>query len=390
MTGGDAGEGGAGGGLRVIGAAEVDAAVPMAAAIAALQSALRGGLDPETDPARSVVPVEHGQLLLMPAQSSRYAGVKVASVAPANPALGRPRIQGNYLLLDARTLTPLALLDGVALTSIRTAAVSAAAADLLAAPDAERLVLFGTGPQAHSHLAALRAVRPVRHVTVVGRDRGRVEAFVGAYGSAGRRGGVRGGGAELGLGGAELGFSDIELGAGEGWLGVRGGELEHGGGELRFEADGLMVEACAPGQAAVEEAIRAADLVACCTTARTPLFDGSALPAHATVTAVGSHEPDAREVDDATVRRSTVVVEARAAALREAGDVIQPLRAGLLEVDDLVGMADVVRGKAVADPARPRLFKSVGMAWEDLVVAGAAYEAVAGSGEREGDRDGGR
>ncbi|MFF0065962.1 ornithine cyclodeaminase family protein [Streptomyces sp. NPDC005279] len=300
----------------VIGADEVRAALPPAVAIAALQDALREGLDPEADPARTVVPVDHGQLLLMPSHSRRYAGVKIATVAPCNPAVGLPRIQGNYLLLDAETLGPLVVLDGVALTTIRTAAVSAAAADLLAVPDAERLVVFGTGPQAHSHIDALRAVRPVRHITVVGRDLDRLADFLQRYGDS-----------------------------------------------------GPVVEA------GTADAVAQADLVACCTTARTPLFDGSALSAHATVVAVGSHEPDAREVDDETVRRSTVVVEARGAALREAGDVILAIGSGALEADALVTLADLARGTVTTDDSRPRLFKSVGMAWEDLVVAGVVHEA---------------
>ncbi|MCX4825361.1 ornithine cyclodeaminase family protein [Streptomyces sp. NBC_01142] len=304
------------GATAVIGAEEVRGAVPVAAAVAALQGALRDGLDPEADPARSVIPVEQGQLLLMPSHSSRYTGVKIATVAPGNPALGLPRIQGTYLLMDAETLSPLAHLDGVALTTLRTAAVSAAAADLLAEPDAGRLIVFGTGPQGHSHIEALCAVRPVRHITVVGRDRERLANFVQRYGDF-----------------------------------------------------GPVVEA------GTADAVARADLVACCTTARTPLFDGSALPAHATVVAVGSHEPGAREVDDETVRRSTVVVEARAAALREAGDVILAVNSGALDPESLVGLADLARGTAVVDRSRPRLFKSVGMAWEDLVVAGAAYEA---------------
>ncbi|MER6425712.1 hypothetical protein [Streptomyces sp. NPDC001137] len=119
-----------------------------------------------------------------------------------------------------------------------------------------------------------------------------------------------------------------------------------------------------------------ADLVACCTTARTPLFDGSLLPATATVVAVGSHEPEAREVDETAVARSTVVVEAMSAALREAGDVVQAIEAGALDPQSLVGLADLVRGKAELPPGRPRFFKSVGMAWEDLVVAAAHYEAA--------------
>jgi ornithine cyclodeaminase len=112
--------------------------------------------------------------------------------------------------------------------------------------------------------------------------------------------------------------------------------------------------------------------VCCCTTAREPLFDGALVADHATVVAIGSHERDAREVDGALAHRATVVVESRASALREAGDVI----AARIADADLVTLADVVRGRAV-DRGRPRLFKSTGMAWEDAVVASAlAAQAI--------------
>ena len=300
----------------VLDAAAVRAALPMPAAITALCSALRAGLDPEADPPRSVVPVRHGQLLLMPAEWGGYAGVKLATVAPANPGLGRPRIQGSYLLMDAETLTPLAVLDGGALTAIRTAAVSAVAVQRLAEPDAGRLLVFGSGPQARSHVAALRAVRPVREVVVVARDPNRAAAFVAEC-------------LDDGL--------DARLGT---------------------AAD-----------------VSGADLIACCTTAREPLFDGAELRSSATVVAIGSHEPDVWEVDTTTVCRSTVAVEARSVALREAGDVIAAVRAGLAEPDSLVGLAELVRDEATVAPGRPRLFKSVGMAWEDLVVAATSYRA---------------
>jgi ornithine cyclodeaminase len=91
----------------------------------------------------------------------------------------------------------------------------------------------------------------------------------------------------------------------------------------------------------------------------------------AVVVAIGSHEPEAREVDERLAGRATVVVESRASALREAGDVIQAIAAGALAEDDLVPLAALVRGEASAAPGRPRLFKSTGMAWEDLVLAAA-------------------
>ncbi|HJP73700.1 MAG TPA: ornithine cyclodeaminase family protein [Pseudonocardiaceae bacterium] len=295
--------------LAVLGAAEVSAALPMPTAIAAIRAALLDGLDPAADPPRSVVPVRHGQLLLMPAQWGGFAGVKVASVAPGNPRVGLPRIQGNYLLLDGPTLTPVALLDGGALTAIRTAAVSAVAVDALSEPDSASLVVFGSGPQARSHVEAIRAVRPIERVSVVGRDGARAAAFA----------------------------------------------------------------ASCDGRVGTAADVATADIVACCTTARTPLFDGTLVRGHTTVVAVGSHEPDAAEVDAATVAGSVVVVEAVETALREAGDVVQAVTAGLLDPATLIDLATAVREPV--DRSRPRLFKSVGMAWEDLVLAAAAYQA---------------
>lgn len=123
------------------------------------------------------------------------------------------------------------------------------------------------------------------------------------------------------------------------------------------------------GDGDVERRVAAADVICCCTTAREPLFDGTLVADHATVVAIGSHEPGAREVDDALVRRASIVVESRASALREAGDVIVPLAAGVVTEERLVTLAELVRGAAV-DGDRPRFFKSTGMAWQDAVVAG--------------------
>jgi ornithine cyclodeaminase len=125
--------------------------------------------------------------------------------------------------------------------------------------------------------------------------------------------------------------------------------------------------------------VAAADIVCCCTTAREPLFDGALVADHATVVAIGSHEPDAREVDDALVARATVVVESRSSALREAGDVIAAMRSGALAEDVLVTLGELVRGAAPA-PDGPRLFKSTGMAWEDGVVAAALASRSPGGG----------
>jgi ornithine cyclodeaminase/alanine dehydrogenase-like protein (mu-crystallin family) len=267
--------------VRFIDAGEIAAALPPAEAVDALEAALRGGLDPESDPPRTAVETPAGQLLLMPSG----AGAKLVTVARE----GEPRIKGVHVLFDEQTLAPLAILDGIALTNVRTSAVSALAARHLA-PGARSLLVYGKGPQSHAHVETLRATHPIERVEIAGRgDRPDVGDF---------------------------------------------------------------------------------DLIACCTTAREPLFDGGRVAAHATVLAIGSHEPDARETDDALARRATVVVESRASALREAGDVIMAGLGG----DDLVTLAELVGG--IALPDGPRFFKSTGMSWEDWVIARAVHAAV--------------
>lgn len=277
----------------------------------ALRRVLADGFDPDDDPPRASVPFGAGELLLMPSTAGDRAGVKLATVAPDDPARNTPRIHAVYLLFDARTLAPRALLDGAALTTLRTPAVGALGADLVAPADADSLLVFGTGPQGRGHVEALRAVRPVRTVGVVGRDRDRTTAFVAA--------------------------------------------LRH---------DGI------DAHEAVATDVGSASIVACCTTARTPLFDGRALGAEAVVVACGSHERDAREVDTETVRRcGGALVESHASAAAEAGDVVAARAEGPVEV---VTLAEVVTGRVAA---RPRFVKTVGMAWEDLAVAAAVVDA---------------
>jgi ornithine cyclodeaminase/alanine dehydrogenase-like protein (mu-crystallin family) len=295
-----------------IGADEV-ARTPFAAAVDALERALLDGLDPEADPPRSALATEAGELLLMPSSWADAAGVKLATVAPANPERGLPRIQGVYVLFDGATLAPSALVDGIALTSLRTAAVSALAVRRLAPAGASRLLMFGSGPQAWSHVMALREERPLERVDVVARDRARLERFV-----------------------------------------------------ERLREAGVDAHAATGPD---DERVARADLICCCTTAREPLFDSDLVAPSATVVAVGSHEPDAREIDERLAGRATVVVEALSAALREAGDVIQAIELGALAEDALTTLAELVTGALTVPGERPRLFKSTGMAWEDVVVA---------------------
>ncbi|MFD5346804.1 ornithine cyclodeaminase family protein, partial [Streptomyces anulatus] len=179
-------------------AADVFALGP-AGAVAAVREALAGGLDPDGDVPRAVVPLAHGQGLLMPSESGGWFGVKVATVAPGNAARGLRRINATYLLHDSATLTPVALLDGVALTTLRTPAVSVAACldRLRALADGGRglrLVIFGAGPQGEGHVAAVRAHVPVADVTVVTRREGPVPGWADRRPGAGARGQGGGGG----------------------------------------------------------------------------------------------------------------------------------------------------------------------------------------------------
>ena len=293
-----------------IDAETVNALLPMRAAIDTLEAALAAGLDPSADPPRDVIDTRRGQLLLMPSEIADRVGVKIVSVAPGNAGLGLSRIQGMYLLMDAETLAPVALLDGIAITSLRTPAMSAVAVRHLASADASRLVVFGTGPQAWGHVEALRAVRPVTEVVVVGRDAGRAQSFAD-----------------------------------------------------RLTGTGVLATLGSP------DAVADADLVVCATTSGDSLFDGRLIQDRSCVVAVGSHEPDRRELDAQLLGRASVVVEEVATALREAGDVVLAVAAGALDPTDMVTVSDLVTGRASVDPALPSVYKSVGMAWQDLVVA---------------------
>ncbi len=310
-------------GLRVL--------LPITSAVVAIEAALHDGSAPGGTPARTSILTESGELLMMPAASSRYIGVKLASVAPDNPSLGLPRVQGVYVLFDSLSLTPRALVDGIALTAWRTPAVSAVVVRHLAPQRPVRLVVIGTGPQGCGHVEAVSAVRPVSHVTVVGRDRAKAEQMAVWV-------------AEQGLPAAVVAGSDLP--------------------------DDL------------EGPIRSADVVVCATTSRWPLFDSEWLGDDALVIAVGSHTPEAREVDSALVSRATVVVETRDTALTEAGDIVIPLRNLEIGPSAIDGdLADLVTGTLQVKPGQPRLFKSVGEAWQDLVVAAAAYDQLVDKAE---------
>jgi ornithine cyclodeaminase len=189
--------------------------------------------------------------------------------------------------------------------------VSAVAAKALATPDAEVLVIFGTGTQARGHVAAMACIRPISRVHIVGRHLAAASALAG---------------------------------------------------ELRRQ--GLNA------QAGVPESVAGADIVCTCTTSPEPVFDGRLLSQTAHVTAVGSFQPGTREIDDYTAAHCAIVVETRAAVLAEAGDILIPLATGIIDESAIVAdLAELTSGAVPVDPGQRTLFKSVGVAFEDLIIA---------------------
>jgi ornithine cyclodeaminase len=281
--------------------------LPVPEAADVIEAALRR-LEISDDLPRASLPLTGGQLLLMPSAVDGV-GIKLLTVRETTTDTTTPRIQGIYVLMNPATLAPAALIDGPALTCLRTPAVSVAALRRLARPDSSRLVVFGAGPQAHGHVLAVCAERPITRVTVVAPRPEATAALVAQLAAAG-----------------------------------------------------------IPATAGPPEAVADAEIVICATTASSPVFDGRLVADEACVIAVGSHEPAKRELDAALIGRATVVVEDVATAMREAGDVVQAVREGALRAEDLVTLNALISGPG-GHHHRPRVFKSVGMAWEDLVVA---------------------
>lgn len=304
--------------LPVIEATELRRALPMSVAIDALETAFRTQLP--SAPLRSSVETPAGSLLLMPSSSEDALGVKLVTLTPTNAGRGLPYIHALYALFDGATQAPRAILDGAALTALRTGAVSGLATRHLAISEASRLVVFGAGVQARSHVEAMRAVRPVERVTIVSRSAPAAEALV-----------------------AEL------------------------------LAEGLDASVGVP------DAVAEADLVCTCTTSPEPVLEGRLLAPGTHVNAVGAYTPQTRELDDEAVRRSHVVVETREVAMAEAGDLLIPIREGIVGGDHVAAdLPELVAGAPVRrSPRDVTVFESVGVAFEDLVVARAAVERAA-------------
>ena len=301
----------------------------MADAIAAMKDAFAALSHGDTIvPARTHMRIakHDGLSLIMPSYvggDNEALAVKVASVFEQNQDHGIARIQAAVTVLDPNTGRPLALLEGATLTGIRTAAGSAAATDFLARSNAKSLAILGAGTQGRAHLEAICTVRQIESVRVFSRTKSKVEQLI----------------------------ADM---AGQGPI-----------------PDNIR------GVNSAAEAIQDADIICCATSSTTPIFDNDSIQSGMHINTVRSYTPDQCEVPAETVVRSRVFVDSREAAWEESGDLIQPLRAGLITEDSIVAelgelVTQQIRGRETDDEIT--LFKSVGVAVQDAVAATLALK----------------
>ncbi|MEI6558544.1 MAG: ornithine cyclodeaminase family protein [Rhodospirillaceae bacterium] len=261
------------------------------------------------------------RLTLRPAWvAGRHIGVMVEATVPDNSRRDLPVTTGCYLLLDGKTGTALAVLDAKALITQRTAAAAALAASYLARPDASRLLVLGTGTLAAHLIEAYAVALPIRQVLIWGRDPAKAERIAGRF----RRGAVR----------------------------------------VSATTD-------------LEGAVRGAEIIASATAATRPVLRGDWLEPGVHIDLIGSTSPEAREADDEVIRRGRIFVDSRERALLEAGDLVQPLAAGLLAPGDIAGdLFDLARGERSGRRFYDQITvcKAVGCALEDLIAAELAVE----------------
>lgn len=287
---------------------------------AALGSLARGEV---IHPLRPVVPVPGTKnvFAVMPAYSSALTafGTKIISVYPDNHGTETPSHQGLVVLFDGARGTPTAIMDASSITAIRTAAVSAVATRHLARKSARRLAILGAGVQARTHLDAMMAAHPFEHVVIWGRD--------------------------------------------------------------ARKAAQLLDNAKVHGAVAtsVREAVEGADVVCTTTASREPVLRGEWLRPGTHINAVGASLKTTRELDSAAVRRCRVFVDRRESAMNEAGDLLIPMREGAIGAEAIVGeLGELVNGTIAGrrDDSEITLFKSLGLAVEDLACAHFLYDAA--------------
>jgi ornithine cyclodeaminase len=314
--------------LRYVSAEEIDATLDFPSLIDALHQAFRADIE---TPLRHhhAIAREDGEaaLLLMPAwtkeKEGSFLGTKTVTVFPGNLAKGLGSVAGTYLLMSGDTGEPLVTIDGHRLTLWRTAAASALAAKYLAREDASHLLLIGAGALAPYLARAHAAVRPIKKVSIWNRTPERAKA------------------------------------------------LAH---ELSGETFKTEVVR------SVESAAREADIVTCITLSQTPVVSGEWLKAGAHLDLVGAFRPNAREADDAAAKRARIYVDTRRGALKEAGDLVIPMAAGIIKESDVQGdLFELCREQAKGrqSAAEITLFKSVGTAIEDLAAAIMVWKKLA-------------
>ena len=262
-------------------------------------------------------------LIMMPCwEEGAHIGVKIVNVFPDNGARGLPTIMATYMLSSGETGEPLAMMDGNTLTARRTASASALASRYLSRPNAARLVMVGTGVLAPHLIGAHATARPITDVKVWGRAPDKAEAVA-----------------------------------------------QH------LNSEDLRVAATTDLEAAVAEA----DIITCATPSLEPLVLGAWLRPGQHVDLVGSFKPDMREADDKVMRRATIFADTRADVLKKPGDIVQPLEAGVITAEDVVGdLFGLAQGTCAGRHADDEitLFKSMGTAIEDLAAATLALERL--------------
>ncbi len=310
--------------LLLLTARDVRLALPIDEAIAAAKQAFAAWSSGRSSmPPRGVVDVAGGKTLVMGgAVEGVGVAAKVVSVFAGNAARGLPAVNGLVVVVDEETGVPCAVVDGTFLTAWRTGAAGGAAADLLAREDARVGAVFGAGAQARTQAIALDAVRRLDELRV---------------------------------------FEPSDE--------VRERFVDELAGELRAP----IAVAASP-----EAAIDGADVVVTATTSARPVFDGDGLRDGAHVTAVGAFTADRAEVDARAIGRARVFVDAIPAALEEAGDLLRAEREGATRRDDWIELGAVVEGRAPGrtDDREITLFKSVGLAVQDVAAAARAVEGA--------------
>lgn len=319
--------------IKAFTARDIDRALSMAEAIEVVKDAFAQlSLKKAQSPVRISLNLRQAgeAALVMPAymEESGALGAKMVTVLPTNPRASLPAVQGIVFLFDSTKGSPLAILEGTHLTRVRTGAATGAATQLLSRPDSRSLAVFGAGGQAFFQVQGVLAARKIESLRV------------------------------------------FDL------LPEKAQELIQ---TLRADASCRGIELLPAGTA--RQALEGADVVVTATTSGRPVFDGRQLKEGTHINAIGSFKPEMQEVDEVTLRRSRIFVDSVRACLEEAGDLIIPLKKGLIQETDIVAeLGEVAAGKK---PGRGSVreityFKSVGNAVQDIAVAQAVYQRSLG------------